>query len=147
MKYTFIRYRQGKMKNKIFVILDLNGLATLEQLRVGFSALTLHKFRHDFKTISNQKKLKADILISMCLQGTTIPNFASFGERASHNYGNKMQQSNITRSQALPRVRTEAAKKSFWFQCTCFTNCSLIFKVQILLLFSSIDKYYSYYYR
>ena len=63
-------------------------------------------------TIFNQKKFKAGILIFKCLQGTTIPNFASYAERVSHNYGTRGNKATLR----VPRVRTEAAKKSFWFQ-------------------------------
>ena len=51
-------------------------------------------------------------LIFKCLQGTTIPNFASYAERVSHNYGTRGNKATLR----VPRVRTEAAKKSFWFQ-------------------------------
>ena len=44
---------------------------------------------HGYMTILNQKKFKADLLIFKCLQGTTIPNFESYGERVSHNYGTR----------------------------------------------------------
>ena len=62
-----------------------------------------------FMTMFNQKKFKADLLIFKCLQGTTIPNFASFGEKVSHNYGTKGNKATLR----VPRIRTEAAKKSF----------------------------------
>ena len=67
---------------------------------------------HGYMTIFNQKKFKAGILIFKCLQGTTIPNFASYAERVSHNYGTRGNKATLR----VPRVRTEAAKKSFWFQ-------------------------------
>ena len=41
----------------VFSVHDPKGLAMLTQLRVGLSALNLHKFRHDFK----------DAIHSMCL--------------------------------------------------------------------------------
>ena len=62
-------------------------------------------------TILNQKKFKADLLIFKCLQGTNFPNFAFFGERIDHNYGTRSNKTTLR----IPRVRTEAAKKS-WFQ-------------------------------
>ena len=65
-----------------------------------------------YMTIFNKKKFKAGILIFKCLQGTTIPNFASYAERVSHKYGKRGNKANLR----VPRVRTEAAKKSFWFQ-------------------------------
>ena len=65
-----------------------------------------------YMMILNQKKFKADLLIFKCLQGTAIPNFASYAERVSHNYGTRDNKATLR----VPRVRTEAAKKSFWFQ-------------------------------
>ena len=62
-----------------------------------------------FVTILNKKKLKADLVILKCLQGTTIPNFASHGERVSHDYGTRGNKAILH----VPRVRTEVAKKSF----------------------------------
>ena len=74
---------------------------------------------HGHMTILNQKKFKADLLISKCSQGTTIPNFESYGERVSHNYGTRGN----TATLSVPRVRTEAAKKSFWLQGpSCFNE-------------------------
>eukprot|EP00112_Aurelia_sp_Birch-Aquarium-sp1_P005543 Seg1632.4 transcript_id=Seg1632.4/GoldUCD/mRNA.D3Y31 product="hypothetical protein" protein_id=Seg1632.4/GoldUCD/D3Y31 len=65
-----------------------------------------------FMTIFIQKKFKADLLIFKCLQGTTIANFASYGDRINHNYGTRGNKATLR----IPKVRTEAAKKSFWFQ-------------------------------
>ena len=67
---------------------------------------------HGYMMILNQKKFKADLLIFKCLQRTAIPNFASYTERVSHNYGTRGNKATLH----VPRVRTEAAKKSFWFQ-------------------------------
>ena len=72
-----------------------------------------------YMTIFNQKKIKADLLIFKCLQGSTIQNFASYGERVCHNYGTRGNKATLR----VPRVRTEAAKKSFWFQGpSCFNE-------------------------
>ena len=72
-----------------------------------------------FMSVSNQKKYKADLLMFKCLQGTTVENFASYGERISHNYGTRGNKATLR----VPRVRTEAAKKSFWFQGpSCFNE-------------------------
>ena len=51
------------------------------------------------------------------LPGTNIPNFAFYGERVNHNHGTRSNKSTLR----IPRVRTEAAKMSFWFQGpSCF---------------------------
>ena len=65
-----------------------------------------------YMMILNQKKFKADLLIFKCLQGTAIPNFASYAERVSHNYRTRGNKATLR----VPRVRTEAAKNSFLFQ-------------------------------
>ena len=70
-------------------------------------------------TILNQKKFKADLLIFKCLQGTNNPNFVCYGERVNHNYGTRRNKTTLR----IPRVKTEAAKKSFWFQGpACFNE-------------------------
>ena len=70
-------------------------------------------------TILNQKMFKADLLIFKCLQGTNIQNFVCYGERLNNNYCTRR---NKTTSR-IPRVKTEAAKKSFWFQDpACFNE-------------------------
>ena len=70
-------------------------------------------------TILNQKKFKADLLIFKCLQGTNIPNFVCYGERLNHNYGTRRNKTTLR----IPRVKAEAAKKSFWFQGpACFNE-------------------------
>ena len=72
-----------------------------------------------YMTILNQKKFKADLLIFKCLQGTNIPNFAFYGERVDHSYGTRSNNTTLR----IPRVRTEAVKKSFWFQGpACFNE-------------------------
>ena len=64
-----------------------------------------------------QKRFKADVLVFKCLQGTIAKTSRADGERVSHNYrtiGNKA-------TFRVPRVRTEAAIKSFSFQgSSCF---------------------------
>ena len=72
-----------------------------------------------YMMILNQKKFKAGLITFKCLQGTNIPNFALYGERVSHNYGTRSKNATLR----VPRVRTEAAKKSFWFQGpSCFNK-------------------------
>ena len=63
-------------------------------------------------TIQNLKKFKVTIQIFKCLQGTSIPNLASYIEKVDHNYNTRGNSSMLR----LPKVRTEAARKSFRFQ-------------------------------
>ena len=65
-----------------------------------------------FCSILNQKKLKAACMIFKCLQGTSIPVFSPYAEEISHTYRTR----NNNASLRLPLLRTEAARKSFWFQ-------------------------------
>ena len=79
-----------------------------------------------YMTILNQKNFKADLLIFKCLQGTTIPNFASYSERVSHNYVTRGNKATLR----VPKVGTEAARKYFLFQGpSCFNKCPLTFDV------------------
>ena len=94
-----------------------------ENLQVRAIKIIHHHSEYDqergYMTILNQKKFKADLLIFKCLQGTNISNFAFYGERVDHNYGKKRNKTTLR----IPRVRTEAAKKSFWFQGpACFNE-------------------------
>ena len=74
---------------------------------------------HKYMTILDQKKFKADLLIFKCLQGTNVQNCACYGERVNHKCGTRRNKATLL----IPRVRTEAAKKSFWFQGpACFTK-------------------------
>ena len=84
-------------------------------------------------TISNQKKYKIDLLMFKCLQGTSVDNFASYGERVSHNYCTRGNKATLR----VPRVRTEAAKKSFWFQGpSCFNELPIdIRSLEFIILF------------
>ena len=69
---------------------------------------------------------KADLLIFKCLQGTTIPDFACCSERVNHNNGTRRNKTTLR----IPRVRTEAAKKSFWFQgLVCFNELPIDIRV------------------
>ena len=65
-----------------------------------------------FGSILNQKKLKAACLIFKCLQGKSIPVFSSYTTEICYNY--RTRNNNI--SLRLPLLRTEAARRSFWFQ-------------------------------
>ena len=70
-------------------------------------------------TLLNQKKFKADLLIFKCLQGTNIPNFSCHGGRVNQNFGTRRNKTTLR----IPKVRTEAAKESFWFQGpACFNE-------------------------
>ena len=71
-----------------------------------------------FGSILNQKKLKAACLIFKCLQGTSIPAFSSYATEVCHNY--KTRNNNV--SLHLPLLRTEAARRSSWFQGPCCYN-------------------------
>ena len=62
-------------------------------------------------TIQNQKKFKAVIQIFKCLQGTAIPNLASYIEKVDHKYNTRGNSSTLR----LPKVRMEAARKSLRF--------------------------------
>ena len=91
---------------------------------------------HGYMMILNQKKFKADLLIFKCLQRTAIPNFASYTERVSHNYGTRGNKATLH----VPRVRTEAAKKSFCSKAhLVIMNYLLRFDAWNPLLLSSID--------
>ena len=61
---------------------------------------------HNYMTILNQKKFKADLLIFKCLQGTNVQNCACHGERVNHNYGARRNKTTLR----IPRFRTEAGK-------------------------------------
>ena len=67
---------------------------------------------HDLLTILNHKKVKAALLMFECLHETAVTNFASYCERVSHSYGTKGNKVTLS----VPKVKTEAAKKSFWCQ-------------------------------
>ena len=69
-------------------------------------------------TILNQKKSNADLIFFSCLQGTYIPSFALYGEKGSHNYGTRSNNTTL----CVPRVRIEVAKRSFCFQGPSFFN-------------------------
>ena len=58
----------------------------------------------EYMMILNQKKVKADLIIFKCLQGTNIPNFTPYGERVCHNNGTRGNNATLN----VPRVRTEA---------------------------------------
>ena len=76
---------------------------------------------HGYMTISNQKKFKEDLLIFKCLQGATIPNFESYGERVSHDYGTRGNKATLS----VPRVRTEAKNP---VSCNCNENKAILTK-------------------
>ena len=63
-----------------------------------------------FLTIQNQKRYKAAILMFQCIQGAAIPHFTSYINNVEHKYNTR---GNLS---TLPKVRTEAARKSFMFQ-------------------------------
>ena len=50
--------------------------------------------------------------IFKCLEGTSIPNLASYIEKVDHNYNTRGNSSTLR----LPQVRTDAARKSIYFQ-------------------------------
>ena len=94
-----------------------------------------------FCSILNQKKLKAACLIFKCLQGTRIPAFSSYAEEINHNYKKR----NNSASLCLPLLRTEAARKSFWFQGPpCYNELPLeIHSLNSFVLFRSrLKEYY-----
>ena len=79
-----------------------------------------------FKTILNWKKFKTDLLIFKCLQGTTVENFWSYGERVSYNYGTRGNKAALR----VLRVRTEAVKSpSGSMAHLVSTNYQLIYEV------------------
>ena len=84
----------------------------------------IHKQPKDSKecglmSIQDHKKFKAAIQIFKCLQETAIPNLASYIQKVDHNYNTRGSSSTLR----LPKVRTEAAKKSFRFQGPfCFND-------------------------
>ena len=63
-------------------------------------------------TIQSQKKFKAAIQIFKCLQGTAVPNLTSYIEKVDHKYNTRGNSSTLR----LPKVRAEAARRSFRFQ-------------------------------
>ena len=71
-----------------------------------------HNREKRFCSILNQKKLKAACMIFKCLQGTGTPVFSPYGEEISHTYRTRTNNASLH----LPLLRTEAARKSFWFQ-------------------------------
>ena len=72
-----------------------------------------------FMTIQNQKKFKAATQIFKCLQGTAVPNLTSYIEKVDHKYNTRGNSSTLR----LPKVRTEAARKSFQFQgLSCYNE-------------------------
>ena len=89
----------------------------------------------DLMSITNRKKLKAACLIFQCLQGTSITDFNTHINQMNHRY----QTRNNNISLRLPRVKTEAARKSFWFQGPfCFNELPLeIRQSKSFLLFKS----------
>ena len=94
-----------------------------------------------FCSILNQKKLKAACLIFKCLHGTSIPAFSSYAEEINHNYKTR----NNNASLRLPLLRTEAARKSFWFQGPrCYNELPLeIRSLNSFVLFRSrLKEYY-----
>ena len=84
-------------------------------------------------TIQNQKKFKASMIIFKCLQGTSIPNFASYIDKVDHTYYTRGNSSTLR----LPKIRTEAARKSFKFQGpSCYNEVPInIRKLNSLVLF------------
>ena len=83
-------------------------------------------------TIQNQKKFKASMIIFKCLQ-RTIPNFASYIDKVDHTYYTRGNSSTLR----LPKIRTEAASKSFKFQGpSCYNEVPInIRKLNSLVLF------------
>ena len=96
-----------------------------------------------FGSILNQKKLKAACLIFKCLQGTSIPAFSSYATEICYNYRTR----NNNKSLRLPLLRTEAARRSFWFQGPhCYNDLPLeIRSLNSFVLFKSrLKEYYAY---
>ena len=94
-----------------------------------------------FRSILNQKKLKAACLIFKCLRGTNIPAFSSYAAEISHNYNTR----NNNAALRLPLLRTEAARKSFLFQGPlCYNELTLEIRSlhSIVLFRSNRRKYY-----
>ena len=94
-----------------------------------------------FCSILNQKKCKAACLIFKCLQGTSIPPFSSYAEEISHSYKTRK----INASLRLPLLRTETARKSFWFQGPrCYNELPLEIRSlnSIILFRSRLKEYY-----
>ena len=94
-----------------------------------------------FSSILNQKKLKAACLIFKGLQGTGIQAFTSYAEEISHNY--KTRNNNATLR--LPLLRTEAARKSFFYQGPrCYNDLPMKIRSlnSIVLFRSSLKEYY-----
>ena len=62
-------------------------------------------------TTLNQKRFKAAMLTFICLQGTAILHFASCINKVEYKYNTR----GTLLTLRLPKVKTEAAKKSFIF--------------------------------
>ena len=96
-----------------------------------------------FGSILNQKKLKAACLIFKCLQGTSIPAFSSYATEICYNYRKR----NNNKSLRVLLLRTEAARRSFWFQGPhCYNDLPLeIRSLNSFVLFKSrLKEYYAY---
>ena len=96
-----------------------------------------------FGNILNQKKLKAACLIFKCLQRTSIPAFSSYATEICHKY--RTRNNNI--SLRLPLLRTETARRSFWFQGPrCYNELPLEIRFlnSFVLFKSRLKEYYDY---
>ena len=76
-------------------------------------------------TISNQKKYKIDLLMFKCLQGTSVDNFASYGERVTIMVQEAIKLHCVFQGSGQKPQKSPSGSKAHLVS----TNCQLTFEV------------------